>query len=125
MNLKYKSNSIMVTTTHNPYIMKYRFQKLYYAIIIKDCKRYSSILNKQRMDVVMTDNDLNILKITREMHENTVCEHLKATTTILLPLNYFKDLEVGEKFILEEPKEGVKRTWLKKEVKENLKKISK
>ena len=95
----------MVTTTHNPDIIKYRFQKLYYAIIIKDCNSYSSISNKQRIDVVMTDNDLKILSIRKEMHENTIFETEQATTTILLPLNCFEDLKVGTNFSLEESKE--------------------
>ena len=50
----------------------------------------------------MTDDDLNILSFKKEMHENTFYENKKATTTILLPLNYFKDLEENTKFILEE-----------------------
>ena len=101
MKLKYKNEIIDVTTTTNRTIMKYRFQKLYYAIIIKDCNRYSSIANKQRMDVIMTDDDLTILSIKKDMHENTVFENINATTTILLPLNSISNLEIGQKFILE------------------------
>lgn len=102
MQLKYKDKTINVTTTHNPKIIKYRFQKLYYAIIIQNCNRYSSIANKQRIDVVLTDKDLNILSIKKEMHENTVFENQQATTTILLPVNYFKNLEENTQFTLEE-----------------------
>ena len=101
MKLKYKNEIIEVTTTQNKTIMKYRFQKLYYAIIIKDCNRYSSIANKQRLDVVMTDDNLTILSIKLDMHENTFVENTEATTTILLPVGSIKDLEVGQKFILE------------------------
>ena len=85
MKLKYKNEAIDVTTTTNKTILKYRFQKLYYAIIIKNCNRYSSIANKQRIDVVMTDNNLTILSIKLDMHENTFLENIDATTTILLP----------------------------------------
>ena len=83
----------MVTTTTNKNILRYHFQKLYYAIIINNCNRYSSIANKQRIDIVMTDDNLNILSFKREMHENTFYENKKATKTILLPLNYFEKLE--------------------------------
>ena len=102
MNLIYKENSIGVTKTNNPQILKYHFQKLYYAIIINNCNRYSSIANKQRIDIVMTDDNLKILSFKREMHENTFYENLQATTTILLPLNYFSDLEPNTFFQLQE-----------------------
>ena len=101
MKLKYKNDSINVTTTTNKLIMKYHFQKLYYAIIIKNCNSYSSIANKQRLDVIMTDNNLKILSIKRDMHENTIFTNELATTTILLPINTFANLEVGETFIIE------------------------
>lgn len=101
MKLKYKDELIDVTTTTNKTIMKYRFQKLYYAIIIKDCNRYSSIANKQRIDVVMTDDNLTILSLKLDMHENTVFSNDDATTTILLPLGSINNLEVGQKFTLE------------------------
>ena len=101
MKLKYKNEIIDVTTTTNKAILKYRFQKLYYAIIIKDCNRYSSIANKQRIDVVMTDDNLTIFSIKTEMHENTFIENINATTTILLPLGSIPNLEIGQKFIIE------------------------
>lgn len=102
MKLKYKNNSIETTTTTNPTILKYHFQKLYYAIIIKNCNHYSSIANKQRIDVVMTDNNLKILSVKKEMHENTVFKNEEATTTILLPLNCYENLTIGEQFLIEE-----------------------
>lgn len=102
MKLKYNNQTIDVTTTTNKTIIKYRFQKLYYAIIIKNCNRYSSIANKQRVDIAMTDDDLTILSYKRDMHENTFVENTDATTTILLPLNSIPNLEVGQKFTLEQ-----------------------
>ena len=101
MNLVYNKKSIMVTETTNQNILKYHFQKLYYAIIIKNCNRYSSIANKQRIDVVMADDNLNILSFKREMHENTFYENKLATTVILLPLNTFEDLKENTSFSLE------------------------
>lgn len=101
MKLKYQNEIIDVTTTKNPTILKYHFQKLYYAIIIKDCNRYSSIANKQRIDVVMTDDNLTIMSFKLGMHENTVFSNEKATTTILLPLGSIENLEIGKKFTLE------------------------
>ena len=101
MKLKYQNEKLDVTTTTNKTIIKYKIQKLYYAIIIKNCNRYSSIANKQRVDVVMTDENLVILSIKRDMHENTFVENTNASTTILLPLNSFTNLEVGQKFTLE------------------------
>ena len=101
MKLKYQNQTIDVTTTTNKTIIKYRFQKLYYAIIIKNCNRYSSIANKQRVDAIMTDDNLTILSIKLDMHENTFVENTDATTTILLPPNSIQNLEVGQKFILE------------------------
>lgn len=101
MKLKYQNEKLDVTTTTNKTIIKYKIQKLYYAIIIKNCNRYSSIANKQRVDVVMTDDNLVILSIKLDMHENTFVENTNATTTILLPLNGIKNLEVGQKFTLE------------------------
>ena len=100
MYLIYKDKSIEVTTTTNEKILKYHFQKLYYAIMIKNCNRYSSIANKQRIDIVMTNDNLEILSLKKEMHENTFYENKNATTTILLPLNYFKDLKIGTKLYL-------------------------
>ena len=108
MELIYKNNKIMATETTNKTILKYHFQKLYYAIIIKNCNRYSSIANKQRVDIVLTDDNLNILSFKKEMHENTFYENKDATTTILLPLNYFDNLEKNTKFII--TKKNNKRT---------------
>lgn len=102
MQLKYQNNSINVTTTTNKTILKFHFQKLYYAILIKNCNRYSSIGNKQRIDVVMTDDNLTILSLKREMHENTVFTNEEATNTILLPLDRFPNLKIGETFQLDQ-----------------------
>ena len=97
MYLEYNNQTIPVTTTHNKNILKFHFQKLYYAIIIYNCNSYSSIANKQRIDIVMTDNDLNILSIKRNMHENTIYKNENATTTIILPINTFSDLKNNTK----------------------------
>ena len=101
MKLIYNQNNVMVTKTKIKDILKYHFQKLYYAIIIENCNRYSSIANKQRIDIVMTDDNLNILSFKKDMHENTFYENKDATTTILLPLNCFKELKKNTKFSLE------------------------
>lgn len=102
MKIEYQNTEIMVTSTTNPNLLKYHFQKLYYAIMIKKCNRYSSISNKQRIDVVMTDDNLKILYIKRDMHENTFIEEKNATTTILLPLGTFKNLKIGDYLHLKE-----------------------
>ena len=102
MKIEYQNTEIMVTRTTNPNLLKYHFQKLYYAIMIKKCNRYSSISNKQRIDVVMTDDNLKILYIKRDMHENTFIEEKNATTTILLPLGTFKNLKIGDYLQLKE-----------------------
>ena len=104
MKLIYKDNEMMATTTSNKEILKYHFQKLYYAIIINHCNRYSSIANKQRIDVIMTDDNLEVLSIKRNMHENTFFEDKNATTTILLPLNTFPDLEIESTLQIEQNK---------------------
>lgn len=98
MKLQYHNISIPTTQTYNKQIMRYKFQKIYYAIIIYDCNRYSSIASKQRVDIVMTDENLNILSYLKEMHENTVYEDKKAKITILLPLNSIEKIEIGTKF---------------------------
>jgi hypothetical protein len=102
MDLIYKKKSIPVTTTSNQNILKYHFQKLYYAIIVKNCNRYSTIAHKQRIDVVLTDDNLNIVSFKKDMHENTFYENKSATTAIILPPNYFKNIEVNTNFILKE-----------------------
>ena len=102
MNLIYNNQSISVTTTTNKKILKYHFQKIYYAIVIKNCNRYSTIANKQRIDVVLTDDNLKILSIRKDMHENTFFENKEATTTILLPPNYFDNIKEKTNFILKE-----------------------
>lgn len=101
MKLVYKDKKIMVTTTNNSMIMRYKFQKLYYAIIINNCNRYSSIASKQRVDIIMTDDNLKILSYKLEMHENTVYENQNAKKTIILPLNTFTNLEENTYFTLE------------------------
>lgn len=101
MRLKYKNDNIMVTCTTNLNILKYKFQKLYYAIIISNSNRYSSILNKQRIDIVMVDNELKVLSIKRDMHENTVYEDKRADKIILLPLGVFKGLQINDRLIVE------------------------
>jgi hypothetical protein len=100
MKLVYKKQEIPVTTTTNPNLMRFKFQKLYYAIIINNCNRYSSIASKQRIDIAMTDNNLNILSFKHGMHENTVYENKQATKTILLPLNTFTNLEENTSFTI-------------------------
>ena len=100
MKLKHKDEEISVTTTHNKTIMKYKYQKLYYAIIIEECNSYSSIASKQRVDIVMTDNNLKILSIKRNMHENTIYENNNATKTIILPINTFPNLEINTYFTI-------------------------
>lgn len=102
MKLKYNNTLIPATQTHNNLIMRYKFQKLYYAIVIYNCNRYSSIASKQRVDIVMTDENFNILSYLREMHENTVYENKDAKITILLPLNSIDNLEINTKFELVE-----------------------
>ena len=109
MNLVYNQEKIPVTITKNKNIMRYKFPKLYYAIIIEDCNRYSSIASKQRVDIVMTDNDLKILSYKKEMHENTVYENKIATKTILLPLTSFLNLQLEQKFELENTKTNIKK----------------
>lgn len=101
MKLKYKNQLVDVTQTTNKTIIKHKVQKLYYAIIIKNCNRYSSIGNKQRVDIIQTDDNLNILSFKYEMHENTFVENLNATTTILLPQGTFPNLEIGTNLTLE------------------------
>lgn len=101
MKLLYNEESIFVTTTNNINILKYRFQKLYYAIIINNCNRYSSILNKQRIDVVMVDDKYRVLSIKRTMHENTIYEDEDASKTILLPLGTFSSLRKNDYFSIE------------------------
>lgn len=123
MKLKYKNQELMITETKNPTILKYHFQKLYYAILIRGCNRYSSIGNKQRIDVAMLDDKLNILSFKKEMHENTVFQNEEATNVILLPLNSLEDLEVNTSMKIEQ--KGTKKTIgrLKYErKKENIKK---
>ena len=100
MKLIYNKKEIDATITTNPRIMRYKFQKLYYAIIINNCNEYSSIASKQRVDVILTDNNYNILAIKKEMHENTIFKNKEANKTIILPLNYFNDLEENNKFTL-------------------------
>ena len=100
MDLLYNNKSIPVTTTKNKDILKYQFQKLYYAIIVKNCNRYSTIAHKQRVDVVLTDDNLCIVSFKKDMHENTFYEDKSATTAIVLPPDYFKDIEINKKFIL-------------------------
>ena len=102
MKLIYNNKEISVTNTYNETIMKYKYQKLYYAIIINECNSYSSIQNKQRIDVIMTDENYKILSIKKEMHENTIFENENATKTILLPLDTFKDLKINTYFAIKE-----------------------
>ena len=96
MKLIFNNEQIMLTTTSNIKILCYKFQKLYYAILIYNCNKYSSILNKQRIDVIMIDDKFKVLSIKRNMHENTIYENIDADNVILLPLNAFSDLKIGD-----------------------------
>ena len=100
MKLKYKDKEIEVTQTHNEGIMKYKFPKLRYAIIIYDCNAYSSVFSKQRIDMALTDDNFNIVLYRYGMHENTIQSHDKAKHTILMPLNTFDNLELHTRFQL-------------------------
>ncbi len=101
MKLIYDNKEIPVTTTDNKTIMRYKYQKLYYAIIINNCNNYSSISSKQRIDLVMTDNNLKILSIKKEMHENTIYKNNKASKTIILPPDTF-NLKTNTYFTIKE-----------------------
>lgn len=46
------------------------------------------------------------------MHENTVYENKIATKTILLPLNSFPNLQLEQKFELENTKTNIKKFWM-------------
>lgn len=100
MKLVYKNKEIEVTQTHNQEIMKYKFPKLRYAIILYDCNSYSSVGSKQRVDIVLVDDKFHIVKIRYAMHENTIQTDTRASHTIILPLDTFDDLEIGTKFSL-------------------------
>ena len=100
MKLIYNNAEISVTQTNNNSIMRYKHQKLYYAIIINNCNSYSSIASKQRVDVIMTDDNYKILSIKREMHENTIYKNENASKTILIPLNTFPNLQINTYFTI-------------------------
>ena len=100
MKLVYKNDEIEVTQTHNKRIMYYKIPKLRNAIIIYDCNSYSSIGSKQRVDMVLVDDNFHIISICKEMHENTIQIDERAKHTILIPLNTLKDLELSTKFYL-------------------------
>ena len=100
MKLVYKNKEIEVTQTHNNQIMRYKFPKLRNAIIIYDCNSYSSVGSKQRIDMVLTDDNFNIISICKEMHENTIQIDSRAKHTILMPLNTFEELELNTRFSL-------------------------
>ena len=102
MNLIYEKNKIPVTQTTNNTIMRYKYQKLYYAIIINNCNRYSSVGSKQRIDIAMTNDDLKILSFKKNMHENTIYENKKATKVILLPPNKFNNIKINTCFTIGE-----------------------
>ena len=91
----------MVISTNNTRILNYVFRKLYHAIIINNCNRYSSILNKQKIDIVMVDDNFKILSIKRKMNENTIYENKNASKVVLLPLGMFDDLVVDDYFTVE------------------------
>ena len=102
MKLVYNNIEIPVTITENTMIMRYKYQKLYYAIIINNCNKYSSIGSKQRIDIVMTANNYKILSYKEEMHENTIYENKDATKTILLPLRIFNNIKINTCFKIKE-----------------------
>ena len=98
MKLVYKNKDIGVTFTHNEKIMRYKVQKLYFAYYIVDCKKYSSIMSKQEVDVVSVDKDDVIKGFVYNMHINTVFSARGGVNTIILPCGYFDNLQIGEKF---------------------------
>jgi len=102
MKLTYKNKEVDLTQTHNELIMQYKFPKLRNAIIIYDCNTYSSILSKQRVDIALVDDKLNIITYRYSMHENTILKDEKAKHTILIPLNTFNNLEENTRFTLKD-----------------------
>ena len=54
------------------------------------------------------------------MHENTFYENTKATKTILLPLNYFQDIEVGEFLQIKEKQKNNNKELLVKHIDSSL-----
>ena len=100
MKLYYNDKSIDITFTHNHLIMKNKVMKLYYAYYIFECNRYSSIRNRYNIDIIMVDKDNNIVGYKQNMHINTVYENKKAKNCIVTPVNYFDNIKVGEKVII-------------------------
>ena len=100
MKLVYKNKEIDVTQCHNDGIMRYKFPKLRNAIIIYDCNSYSSIASKQRVDLVLVDDNFHIVLFRYDMHENTVQSDDRAKHTILLPLGTFDNFELNTRFSL-------------------------
>lgn len=97
MDLIYKDKSIKCTRTYEQKPMKYRYEKLYFGIIINDCNRYSSLNSLQYTDVCLVDEDYKILELKKNMHPNTYIECDEAVMAIITPKDYF-DIEKDKYF---------------------------
>ena len=75
MNLIYKNNKIPVTYTINKGIMRYKFQKLYYAIIINECNKYicievsNGLENENFRFISSGDKDHNITNFFKSIQD--------------------------------------------------------
>lgn len=97
MYLEYNNNKIICVETKVESFLKYRLEKLYYAVIIYNKNRFSTILSLQNIDLVILDDNYKIVSFKLNMVPNTVYEDKSGNIIVILPVGYYKDLEVGNK----------------------------
>jgi len=101
MNLVYKDKKIRCVETGIETFLRYKAEKLYYAVILRNRNRFSTILSLQIIDVMVLDDDYKIISFKHNMKPNTVYEDKNGSIVVVLPPNYYEDIEVGDKIIIE------------------------
>ena len=100
MYLVYKDKEIRCVETGIETFLRYKVEKIYYAVVIRNCNRFSTILSLQNIDIMILDNDYKILSYKHNMKPNTVFEDKNGSIVVVLPPNYYENIEIGDKIVI-------------------------
>jgi len=100
MYLVYKDKEISCVETGIETFLRYKVQKIYYAVLMRNKNRFSTILSLQNIDIMILDDEYKILSYKHNMKPNTVFEDKNGSIVIILPPNYYENIEIGDKIFI-------------------------